>query len=101
MNKLLERLLIGAFLVVAVTVAAQRASAQHLRPPADALAVYQTIEFQPGATIDFADYTQREVGPLRGYVFVKVQGELVAVPFYHPVPDDGTMWRAPTLRAQP
>lgn len=55
-----------------------------LRPPVGALAVSYTVEFQPGATIDFADATQAKPGPLRGHVWVKLQGEYVLIPVYRP-----------------
>lgn len=83
-------------LAAALFALAASANAQHLRPPPDALRVYQTLELQPGATIDFADVTQQAPGPLRGYVFVRFQGELVVIPVYQPTPD-GTVWRTAPL----
>lgn len=77
--------------------------AAHLRAPPAALAMPYVIEFGPGATIDFADMTQQSPGPLRGYVYVRMQGELVVVPVYYPT-SDGTIWRkspAPVTAGQP
>lgn len=39
------------------------------------------IEFVHGATVDFADVTQR-VGRIRGFVYVRVGGELLLMPVY-------------------
>jgi len=65
-----------------------------VRAPPQALSVHNTVEFSPGATIDFSDMTQHQPGPLRGYIYVRMQGELVLVPVYRPM-DDGTIWRLP------
>lgn len=81
---------IAAFLLVFAT----RSHGQGT-PPAPMEPTVQipfTLEMQPGTTIDFADLTQREVGPLRGYVYIRIQGELVVMPVYRPTPD-GTLWR--------
>jgi hypothetical protein len=40
------------------------------------------IEFEHGQTADFADVYVGPVGPVQGYVWMKVQGEWVLVPFY-------------------
>jgi len=40
------------------------------------------LAFDHGSTIDFADYTLAQPGPLRGYVYVKVQGEWFLMPYY-------------------
>ena len=40
-----------------------------------------TIEFGEGATIDFADYA-RHAGRLRGFVYVRVQGERMLMPVF-------------------
>lgn len=63
-----------------------------IQPPPTALQIYQDLELQPGATIDFADVTQQQVGALRGYVLVRYQGEPVWIAVYRFAPD-GTQWR--------
>lgn len=86
-------------LLLALALFALPALAQDTRPtarvqiPRGVLPMPYTIEFEPGATIDFADITQLQPGPLRGYVFVRFQGELVVMPVYQPT-QDGTIWRA-------
>jgi hypothetical protein len=85
-------ILAALLLSFSAAVAAADAPVAHIRVPATALPMPYVIEFEQGATIDFADFTQHQPGPLRGYVYVRLQGELVVIPVYHPVAD-GTMWR--------
>ena len=51
--------------------------------PARFVITTEAIELQPGVTVDFADTTGRmNPGPLKGYIYVKVQGEYVLIPYY-------------------
>jgi hypothetical protein len=68
------------------------ADVEHGPPPAVGVPVPVVLEFGHGATVDFADFKQGAAGPLRGYIYVRVQGELVVIPYYQPT-QDGTMWR--------
>ena len=56
----------------------------HLRAPPASVAMPYVIEFNRRTTMDFADMTQQAPGPLRGYVYVRMQGELVIIPVYRP-----------------
>ena len=41
-----------------------------------------SLAFEHGVTIDFADYTVVEPGPLHGYVYIRVQGRWFLMPYY-------------------
>lgn len=92
-----RRILFALLLFAPATFAETTAPIAHLRPPSTALPVPYVLEFEHGATVDFADVTQQEPGPLRGYVYVRYQGELVLIPVYRPTPD-GTIWRVQPKR---
>jgi hypothetical protein len=67
----------------------------HVYPNATVFPMPFDLEFAHGATVDFADVSLVEPGQLRGYVYVRMQGELVVIPVYRPssgahmsIPDD-------------
>jgi hypothetical protein len=49
--------------------------------PAESVLLEGNVEFVQGATVDFHDLSEN-VGRLRGFVYVRVQGELLLMPVY-------------------
>lgn len=78
--------------IIAVLAISGAALAQHAVPvTAPPTILRGDVEFVRGATVDFADVTQR-VGRIRGFVYVRVQGELLLMPVYT-LPGDERVFR--------
>jgi hypothetical protein len=43
---------------------------------------HAALELEHGVTIDFADYTERAPGALQGYVYIRVAGDWMLMPYY-------------------